>query len=280
MPNHITNRLELLGDPQRIAAFVERFSTYYEPAPRITDFDDVIYKNDQGEYGWLNPKTGAFRRRNQPDTNVIPEGFAVDIEPAWTRFPDFNKIVPMPAIMENYNPYHNIVTAIEAKYSVGLSGHPLLAIMQQQAREQVDLNFNEEQQVMFERGCKIYEKTGYIYWYDWASDKWGTKWNAYNCDKLADNVFTFQTAWRGVTGLVTQMAQEFLDIKIIYEYSDEDTGANCGAYEFYEGKQSGGKLEDGSQEAYELVFKLKPHMRKYYILTENGYEYNEDDNEN
>jgi len=277
MPNHITNRLELVGDAQRVAEFVERFSTHYEPAPRTTDFDEVIYKNDQGEYGWLNPKTGVFNRRNKPDTDMVPEGFAADIEPAWTLFPDFNKVIPMPAIMENYNPYHNITTAIEAKYSIGYSGHPLVAMMQQQSREQVDFNFNEEQQAMFKRGCKIYEETGYIFWYDWACDKWGTKWNAYDCAQLADNIFTFLTAWNGVPKLIEKMAQEFSDIKIIYEYSDEDTGANCGAYEFFEKGKRGGKLENGSIEAYELVFKLKPYIREHYILTENGYEGKEED---
>lgn len=272
MPNHIMNRLELVGNSQRVKELVAKFSTHYEPAPRTTDFDEVICKNDQGEYGWLNPKTGVFKRRNKPDADVMPEGFSPDIEPAWTLFPDFNKIVPMPAIMVGYNPCSNITTAIEAKYNIGLSNHPLLAIMQQQSREQVDFKFNAEQQAMFDRGCKIYEETGYIYWYDWACDKWGTKWNAYNCAKLADNVYEFQTAWRGIPKLIAKMAEEFPDVTIHYEYSDEDIGSNCGTYLFYDGKVVGGELENGGQEAYELAFKLRPHVQKYYILTEQGYE--------
>lgn len=278
MPNHIKNRIELLGDSSQIKELMAKYSTHYETCPNTTYDGALIYKkiDEKYSYGWLDPKTGVFTRREQPDVNGVPDGYVQDMEPAWTRFPDFNKIVPMPAALEDYNPCHNITTAIEAKYNTRLSDSPLLAIMQQRSRQEIDFKFNEGQQAMFDRGCKNYEETGYIYWYDWACDNWGTKWNAYSCEQLEDNVFVFETAWAGVPALIAKMAKEFPSIKITYEYSDEDTGNNCGIYQFNGDSVIGGKLENESNAAYELAFKLRPDRRESYILTQNGYKYNEE----
>lgn len=43
------------------------------------------------------------------------------------------------------------------------------------------------------------DKYGYSSWYDWCVDKWGTKWNSYDCsvERVSDEhaVIRFQTAW-------------------------------------------------------------------------------------
>ena len=280
MPNHITNRIELVGDSKRVAELVEKFSTHFEETENRTHDGCIIYCSQDGEYGWLNEKTGLFNRRDvADDVDFIPEGFSPDLEPAWTRFPDFNKIVPMPKELEEYSPHLAIVTAVEAKYQTPVSGNILLASMQFASREKASYDFNEADQKLFERGCRNYEEVGYIYWYDWTSDMWGTKWNAYDCEKKSDNVFLFDTAWSGVPKLIKKMAKEFPDIEIFYEYSDEDTGNNCGVYKFTGEQAIGGKLENRSNEAYELAFKLRPGRKDDYELTAEGYQYKEEEEE-
>jgi len=85
-------------------------------------------------------------------------------------------------------------------------------------------------------------------WYDWRIEHWGTKWNAYETEVNGD-VITFLTAWSGVPAMVGKLAAAFSDMKIIYDYADEDFGYNCGEY-IYDGLYRMGRHpEPGSEEA-------------------------------
>jgi hypothetical protein len=46
---------------------------------------------------------------------------------------------------------------------------------------------------------KALEETGFENWYDWSTEKWGTKWNSYEFRWVEQSeeklVFTFETAW-------------------------------------------------------------------------------------
>jgi len=119
----------------------------------------------------------------------------------------------------------------------------------------------------------ICEITGAKTWYDWHIKNWGTKWNSYSCKKESDNVFTFETAWAGVPELIELISKEFPTVKFIYEYSDEDTGSNCGIVVYEKGVCLPTVLENGSKEAYELAFKLRPEYKADYKLVGNEYEY-------
>jgi len=109
-------------------------------------------------------------------------------------------------------------------------------------------------------------------WYDWNRANWGTKWNCSNCESESSNTFTFQTAWSGVPDLMLKMSELVPDIKIEYEYADEDTGRNCASYVFLNGKvEQSFEPQGGSKEAYELAFKLRPHLKEEYILDGDNY---------
>lgn len=109
-------------------------------------------------------------------------------------------------------------------------------------------------------------------WYNWNRANWGTKWNSYEHNKEAFNVFTFETAWSGVPNLIKKMSESFPEVEILYEYADEDTGYNCGEITFLKGEI----IQDitpksGSKEAYELAFKLRPCNKEYYELVDGKY---------
>jgi hypothetical protein len=36
---------------------------------------------------------------------------------------------------------------------------------------------------------------GHTSWYEWSNANWGTKWNAYEINRISDTVIKFQTAW-------------------------------------------------------------------------------------
>jgi hypothetical protein len=111
------------------------------------------------------------------------------------------------------------------------------------------------------------------WWYTWNVENWGTKWNAYSCEKIAENIFDFETAWRGVPYLVHQIAQNTPDIKIIYKYASEDTGYNVGLYVFDGVTYIKTVIYNGSKEAYDLAFELRPEDKQNYVLVGESYEF-------
>ncbi len=76
---------------------------------------------------------------------------------------------------------------------------------------------------------------GFAYWYPWAINNWGTKWNAYSQD--SENGFSsFQTAWNHPEKVFIALSKKHSDIEIKVEYADEDTGANCGTLVYKNGE--------------------------------------------
>lgn len=114
------------------------------------------------------------------------------------------------------------------------------------------------------------------WWLTWNRKNWGTKWNSSECIQETYNSFTFVTAWNGVPKLMLELSKQNEGVEFEYEYADEDTGSNCGAFLFKNGevKKSNEPLND-SLEAWELAFKLRPHYKKDYQLVDGKYVYNE-----
>lgn len=287
MPNYIKNRLSFYGPIEDINQLISRFGTSYERSPKLTfDGRQIFTHKETGDCGWLDIKSGQFERRNMPNVNDIPDGFEQDFDEAWTRFPDFNKIIPMPKGMES-NPHSGISIWIEIctgqinfSRNVNLdSMNGILGNMKTGSAIKAlesDKNvatLSDEEFEMFIQGIKNYREHGFVSWYEWSIKHWGTKWNCSECEKIDENVFEFQTAWSGVPDLIEKMSCEFPSIKITYEWSDEDTGCNCGIGQYHGDNANLIRLENSSKEAYELCFKLWPHKKENYQLVGDTYEY-------
>lgn len=74
---------------------------------------------------------------------------------------------------------------------------------------------------------------------DWAREHWGTKWDAYNCERLNDTSVSFQTAWSTPLPVFEKLSSIFPDDVIYVEYADEDLGNNCGSLAL-----SGGAIQE------------------------------------
>lgn len=275
MPNYIKNKIELIGSPKQVAQLVEKFSTAFEKEANKSLDGNLIYENKETkEFGWLDEKTNIFTQRDKENKVGVPAGFEQDFNEAWTRFPDFNKVVPMPESL-------NITSG-----SLGDMAHQLLFGTKKQKFFPID---NTEQQRRFsemdiERQKEAVDlaikyqdnivKYGHPTWYDWSYEHWGTKWNSSSCEKLSDNVYVFTTAWSGVPTLMEKMSAEFPEIKILYKYADEDSGSNTGSLVIQNGETlEFTKPESQSKEGYELYFELHPDSVNNYKLVGDKYEY-------
>lgn len=96
MPNHIKNRIVLIGDLSDLDALIKKFSTEVAAKLRKTYDDEFICQNKDRDFCWLNPKTGVAHNRNGLNQIGLPEGYEPEIELGFLCFPDFKKIIPPP----------------------------------------------------------------------------------------------------------------------------------------------------------------------------------------
>jgi len=269
MPNHITNRLTVTGEQSRINELYAQFSTIY-PETQTTSFDGELTFAKDGMFGWL-AKDGSFSFRKDGEiekVQAMPDGWIPAMEAAWTRFPDFDKITPMPEGLIDTKS-DRLVMKIENSF---LAQETMKSLIEEIAKARIETVEN------FAKAIVNLKKHGHATWYGWSKEHWGTKWNSYSCADSGSNTYEFHTAWSAVLPLISKMAAAFPDLGIIYETSSEDTGAVCATYVF-----EGGELtqtttfEYGTKEAYEHAFKLRPDSAQYYVLVDGNYEYKEDE---
>jgi len=126
---------------------------------------------------------------------------------------------------------------------------------------------------------KNYRKYGSISWYDWSTENWGTKWNAYsqNDERNTEDTIHFQTAWSSPVDLIIELSKQFPNVTLFLDYADEDSGSNTGKFEI-----KGGEVvtfiqpESQSKEGYDIYFDLNPDSVKDFKLVNGKYEYVEE----
>lgn len=100
MPNHIKNRLKLIGTIEQIQSVFEKHNTFVEAELNKTHNGDLIIcrntKSTDWDCGWFNPLTGEFKNRNEEKCVGLPEGWEFEINQPVNCFPDFDKIIKHP----------------------------------------------------------------------------------------------------------------------------------------------------------------------------------------
>lgn len=260
MPNHVTNRLKFMGNQDRIDELVSKYSTHYKAKHKETySRDRLIYSKDDGSFdiGWYDPATDEFEKnRSREKLKGIPEGYKPVIEPAFTQFPDFSKIRPMPESLD-IQIHMGIENAVKNALSMPTHSDPFIGSLEAANREKnkSPLEFSDEEWNQFIICLNNVRRHGHIYWHDWAIENWETKWNCYECRQLENDEWQFLTAWSPVPGLIGKISEEFPDIDILYMWADEDIGSNCGWMKFFAGDMLDEFLpERQSKRAYDFLF--------------------------
>lgn len=272
MPNNITNKIVLNGSDGRINELIEQFSTFHPSTEeKAHDGSKIYIHKETGEAGWLQ-EDGNFIRRNMPSMG-IPEGFYIKMSEEWTRFPDFDKIIPMPKSLSVTSG-----SVGEMGFAI-MTGHTKFISIERVLKRFWEMTEDEKIACIKDGITYMQNKSlyGFTTWYDWSIENWGTKWNSYECEKINDFTFTFQTAWSGVPNLIRQISSLFPDVEILYSYADEDLGNNIGMMTFKKGLCFHKHIEPRSKEAYELAFELMPGQADNYELADGVYQYKEEE---
>ena len=183
---------------------------------------------------------------------------------------DFNNIIPMPKDL-----------LIEASTSGEFGMQYIIAQQRKPFNSQDDLKVIQWMEIQKEKVreealqlgmtyLRNWGKYGYPTWYEWSIANWGTKWNAFNQNFEEPNVLWFDTAWEGVPLLIQTLSEIFPDVEFQYAYADEDLGSNVGKGTIRNGETDMTFPDNGSNDAFEIVFFVKPGLEEYLELTNGG----------
>lgn len=278
MPNHIQNRLVILGTPEQVDEIYEKYSTFH-PSVHETDYQDrLIYKNEDGEYGWYDEEKKLFHRRDKEPTEEIPLDFAPSKSTPYIQFPDFEKVIPTPDGLDIES--NGDLMPLENRFSSRQPFKDTVDKLREGLKRYNDEEGKEDRIKNFLQGIENYIRHGHATWYSWNAENWGTKWNSYESERISDNVFEWQTAWAGVPHMIIRISEKFPEVEMEYLYADEDTGCNVGRF-----KIKGGEVIENTspanttKEAYELAFELRPDYKDDFVLVGDTYKYKEDEEE-
>lgn len=232
---------------------------------------------------------------------------------------DFNKIIPMPAILNGIeeDSYTPLAKFLAGALKPGADSGMLAVIrsleldaarrqLKESLPENADINqfvmsvlagadhgvaflrrmlldegrMDEKSFEMLTRTMEAYKTCGAFTWYDWSIQNWGTKWNAY------DAVFgdsgesvTFNTAWSAPMPVLQKLSEMYPDDDISVMYADEDIGSNCGRLKLRDGVVKPFPIEDPIAFAFDVIG-VDPEERGYVKDPETGkYVYAEEEEE-
>ena len=96
---------------------------------------------------------------------------------------------------------------------------------------------------------------------DWSRQHWGTKWNAYNANRLSPESVKFDTAWSHPEPVIDALSDKFPKEIIQVVYADEDLGYNLGSYLIKDGEATDVEVFiDGSDAALDFAAQIKYSM--------------------
>lgn len=189
---------------------------------------------------------------------------------------DFNNIIPMP---EELLIEKSSSGDLGMKYLKAMQLKPFYFLLDDDALrtiQWIEGLAEKDRKEALQLGASYLEnrkKYGYPTWYEWSTATWGTKWNAYHQDFEEPNILWFDTAWNGVPLLIQKLSEIFPDVEFHYAYADEDLGFNTGRGTARNGEINMTIPEGGSNEAFEIMFFVKPGMDEYFELTDEGYKW-------
>ena len=187
---------------------------------------------------------------------------------------DFNNIIPMP---EELLIEKSSSGDLGMKYLKAMQLKPFYFLLDDDALRTIQWMEGlpeKDRKEALQLGTSYLEnrkKYGYPTWYEWSISTWGTKWNAFNQNFEEPNVLWFDTAWEGVPLLIQTLSEIFPDVEFQYAYADEDLGSNVGKGTIRNGETDMTFPDNGSNEAFEIVFFVKPGLEEYLELTDEGY---------
>lgn len=243
MPNHIQNRLQIIGDIHEVQKVMSSIKGEYDDGSEMQIDFNKIRRMPEGLKA--NPHSGIKT--------------LVEITTGQVNFK---------SLFEG-NKNESFIDALKASGAVKylIDGNSIK-------------NFSEEEFEIFIQCLKNIRDHGHTSWYEWSIENWGTKWNAYEQNDQRSNYDTiyFQTAWSAPIDLMVELSKTFPSVTLQLDYADEDMGSNTGNVTIKSGEIINAiHPESCSKEGYDIYFDLHPDSINDFRLVDGKYEYIDED---
>lgn len=98
MPNHVKNKLELIGEIADIGRLIDAYSDTVDAKVKFTHDGLVIckHKTEPYKYCWLDLKTGHVHNREGLKQIGLPDEYEISLSKSVVVFPDCEKVIPPP----------------------------------------------------------------------------------------------------------------------------------------------------------------------------------------
>ena len=165
---------------------------------------------------------------------------------------DFNKLIPMPKRLSTTQAIGNAPDA--AMFAMTGKGYWF-----KDFPHALPINYNAEVFREYLKMITNIRRYGFPTWYEWASEKWGTKWNAYDCgeenQRCSADQIVFDTAWSSPKKIAIAISHKYA-IRVLVEYVCEfaDHG---GLYTIYMGSEMGDR-KFTADECEKLISEIAP----------------------
>jgi hypothetical protein len=138
------------------------------------------------------------------------------------QYLDFNTVTPMPEVLKGSECSSAVAHGLCVLGRLDLLGHWSPPSEEKTTLLRHSPNCIEKA----EKAIAMHEAAGYIDWYEWACDNWGTKWNSTHLIVLPTNTpgelkFTFATAWGPPSPVIEKLIQLYPELAFKAEGVDE-----------------------------------------------------------
>jgi Ferredoxin-like domain in Api92-like protein len=153
---------------------------------------------------------------------------------------DFNKVIPMPQELNIAESSDGLMglAAISGRCDEYLS-YQWVIEMGIRTPAEFAAYLERERPLSIELGRKYLsnqQRFGHATWYEWCTENWGTKWNAYSVsapELLSDRAtIQFDTAWSPAIPVIVRLSAQFPSVELTLRYFDE--GWNFAGEAFFE----------------------------------------------
>lgn len=146
---------------------------------------------------------------------------------------DFNQIIPMPKIFNEFGDSIRIFFDIEdfiefvKKQNLTTINKDVLKKLAAKFAPYNDVPDRSKDEFILQTYC--YFETGCKHPIDWYKANWDTKWNSYDFE-LTDDGCKFDTSWTHPFSIIKKLSEMYPNDEMEVKYADEDIGYNLGHY--------------------------------------------------
>ena len=214
MPNWVQNTI-------RVTENIEEFKKVFIPNNEI-DFNRIIPMPEDLDI----TSGGSSYKPNGVGYNNIDIGVVELLQPMWEKA--YTDTITQAGFKEA------VIGSLKNNSFLMAKGTELFSVFENKDKLGEYFLDNAELKTL---GYFNYKRYGFVDWYQFKNEKWGTKWNVNNDETYITEdtrglFITYKTAWGIPFGILSKLAEQF-SFSVLF--SDEDRGYNMGIAHFTKG---------------------------------------------